>query len=196
MSLIVGIEGCSFAGKTTLQNSLKSYDNFRVIDEYGSYTKGSAAFPAYPPKSYQEALDASRFFIDVEKERLKDFEIMQLNNKFDFVFLDRTYLTCLAFDYAVRHFTHFDTYNTVVDMWRHTQKIEPDFLLYMNVSQETIRRRISFRKSKCPDHLMHPEFNHHFKDFFDVNLFGKTIKHIDANQSKKQVLEQALKHLK
>lgn len=188
MSTIIGIEGLVFAGKTTLSENLGQNLSAVIVREYGHYTGGSKSFPKYPPDSYRAAIEASRFFIDIEQERIRVLKGLLLDSP-KYIVVDRTYITCLAFDYAAKLFTGFDTYDEVYELWQQADKIMTDITIYLNVSDTEIMRRVPLRKSKCPDHLLDPEFNKQIRRY----LQGQNVVTVNADQSKRQVLEEVVK---
>lgn len=188
MSTIIGIEGLVFAGKTTLSENLGQSLPAAIVHEYGFYTDGLKSFPKYPPESYRAAIEASQFFIDIEQERISVLKRLRLNNP-KYIVVDRTYITCLAFDYAAKLFTGFDTYDEVYMLWQRADKIEVDITIYLDVSDAEVMKRVPLRKSKCPNHLLDPEFNRQIRCY----LQGQKVVTVNANQNKQQVLEEVIK---
>lgn len=185
---IIGIEGLVRAGKSTLSSYLGKTLQAKIIPEYGVYTKGSAAFPQYPPATLEEALAAIKFFIGIEQLRVNDLPIGH-----EIVIVDRTYLTCLAFDYAANHFTEFDIYKESHRLWREATKIEPDLLIFLDVSDEELNRRIAPDKHVYLPHFYQPEFNYHIREFF-TNLIDNNhrVVKIDANQNPTAIEQEVL----
>ncbi len=183
---IVGFDGLVRAGKSTLlKNNLGPALNAPIIDEYGVYTKGSTSFPPFPPPSHEKALAASQFFIDIEKQRINDLGAYETH---DIVLVDRTYLSCLGFDYAARHITGFDTFSEVKQFWAQTQKIEPQLIIFLDVSHDSLEERIGPHKSKFLPHFYDRTFNGHMSEFFhrtckENPLFIR----VDADQTPNQV---------
>ena len=185
MSTIIGIEGLVFAGKTTLSENLGQSLPAAIVHEYGFYAGGSKSFPKYPPESYRAAIKASQFFINIEQERINVLRGF-LSDSPEYVVVDRTYMTCLAFDFAAKMFTGFDTYDEVYNLWQRADKIETDVTIYLDVSDAEIMKRVPLRKSKCPDHLLDPEFNRQIRQY----LQRQKVFMVNADQSKRQVLQE------
>jgi thymidylate kinase len=182
----IGIEGLIKAGKSTLAHFLAEVLKAKLISEYGVYTKGSAAFPKYPPTTLDEAIDAVNFFVKVERLRMNDFY-----SDNGIVILDRTYLTCVAFDYAASHFTGFDISNESWRIWNDSPRIEPDLILFLDVSNKELDRRLTATRHVYLPHFYQPEFNFYIRRFF-IDLEDRRIKKINSDQHLMIVQQEAL----
>ncbi len=184
--IIIAFDGSVRAGKTSLIANLSRIFGAPSIEEYKKYAmKAGAEFPEFPPKSYEEALRASQFFIDLEKHRCADLK------KFDeskIVFVDRTSLSCVAFDYAANRFTGLDTLEEVQELWESAEKIVPDLLFFMDVSQANIKKRMRINNDNFPPHIYDKVFTDDLKFFFEKECSeNECVVRIDANQSKEAV---------
>lgn len=185
---VIGIEGLVRAGKSTLSSFLAVELPARLICEYGVYSRGSKSFPKYPPQTYSEALNSISYFIDIEALRISD-----ILPKDKLVVVDRTYLTCLAFDYAARHFTGFDIYKTARNSWTVANKIEPDLIIFLDVSDDVLDIRIAPDKHKYLPHFYQPEFNSLMRQFYSLESEkDDRIVRLDADQSIDQVQKESL----
>ncbi len=190
---IIAVEGSVFAGKSTLINQLATRLDAIVIQEYGVYLKGSHAFPAFPPKTRSDAIAADHFFMQVEKLRLDDLRRSMASQVKQFVLIDRTYLTCLAFDYAAKMITKFDVDAEVSGLWAKSEKIEPDAWIYLKADAATIASRTHLRPSKCLPHLLDPGFiNEQHAFFVNFSSGGRSWLTIDARLPKEEVARLAL----
>lgn len=175
----IGIEGLVRAGKSTLSGYLAKKLSARLIHEYGVYSRGSKSFPKYPPQTYSDALDSINYFIGLEALRISDILIED-----KLVVVDRTYLTCLAFDYAARHFTGFDIYETARNSWAVANRIEPDIIIFLDVSDNELDIRITPDKHKYLPHFYQPNFNSLMRQFYLLESEkDNRIVQLNANQS-------------
>lgn len=92
---ITGLEGSSFAGKSTLAETLARIHDYRVIYEPSYYVDH---FPS-PPDDAADAKRNFRFFADVEQERSADAR--QVEIKYGKVIMDRTLWTYIHYEYCV-----------------------------------------------------------------------------------------------
>ncbi len=190
---IIGFDGLVRAGKTTLiKDKIGPLLDAVIIDEYGVYAKGSKSFPEFPPLSYERALVASQFFMDIEEQRVVDLQAKVLHKEFALV--DRTHLSCLGFDYAARHFTGFDTFSDVESLWSKTKKIEPDIVIFLDVSHKKLEERIAPHKDKFLQHFYDRSFNLHISEFLKLECRKNPhIVRVDADQEQDAVQEEVLK---
>ncbi|PIP87351.1 hypothetical protein COW81_00730 [Candidatus Campbellbacteria bacterium CG22_combo_CG10-13_8_21_14_all_36_13] len=186
-NISIGFDGLVRAGKSSLIHRLAKRLNADILDEYKGYAykyglKSIPVFPKFPPQSYEEAINATNFFINLEKIRVMDLENMK--EKSDHIILiDRTYLSCLAFDYAARHLTGFDTFTEVKELWQNNPKTTPDLLFYMDVSQENLKQRAILNNNNFPQHFFDPIFNGHMREFFHKKCdSNENIIKINANE--------------
>ncbi len=96
MNNFVGLEGHSFAGKTTLLEDLKATNLFNIIEEHDHYAGGAENFPDIRFKSQKEMIDDVEFFIDLEIKRCQDAEQMYKENGKPVV-IDRTIISVILF---------------------------------------------------------------------------------------------------
>ena len=191
--IIIGFDGIVCAGKTTMVNKLACMFDTIVIEEYKEYAlKSGFKFPKFPPKSYIKAIEASVFFMDLEKQRVVNLNNYVPPNK-KIIFVDRTYLSCLAFDYAANYFTNLETFPKVQKLWSDTPKIIPDLIFFMDVSQTNLRKRILINKNNFPPHFLDKKFNQFMVSFFKQECKNKgNIIRINANQ-KPEMVEHSVK---
>lgn len=192
---IIGVEGLIRAGKSTLVNWLSAELSAPIVEEYGEYIKRSGtSFPIFPPTSYKAAIAASQKFIGIEQQRLLSLDSV---GKAKIVLIDRTYLSCVGFDYAARHFTGFDTFEEVEHLWRASPKIEPDLTFFLDVSQGKLEERVLPHRHLYLPHFCDADFNKHITEFLHHKASrDKGIIHISADQSQDEVKHQALQYIK
>ncbi|MCX6756271.1 MAG: hypothetical protein NTX85_02950 [Candidatus Nomurabacteria bacterium] len=187
-TIVVGFDGLVRAGKTTLINKLAKHFNAPIIGEYKSYaTRNGTEFPPYPPVSREKAMEASIFFTEIEKQRIGDLDNFKSLNP-QIILVDRTSLSCIAFDYSANHFTNFGTYDEAKKLWDDTKIIRPDLSFILDVSQENLKHRMFLNNDNFPPHISDKDFNSHI-----VNLFNEELKKnpnmvkINANQKPEEV---------
>ncbi len=185
-NIIIGFDGLTRAGKTTLIKKLASIFNASVIEEQREYLEPGSKFPKFPPESYEKAMEASVFFMNIEKKRISDLEGYESSNT-KLIFIDRTYLSCLAFDYAANYVTSFGTFQEVQKLWLGMEKIVPDVTFFMDVSQDNLRNRMLLNGDNLPSHFLDKDFNEHMMDFFKQECEKNNMIRIDANKKPEEV---------
>lgn len=186
-TIVIAFDGLVRAGKTSLIKRLSHTFHAPIVGEYKSYaTKFGTEFPPYPPRSYEEAMAASIFFIDLEQKRIADLNDLLFKNKI--ILVDRTSLSCLAFDYSANHFTNFGTFNEVEKLWNDSLKIMPNLSFFMDVSQENLKKRMLIEQDNFPPHISDKDFCDHMVVFFKNKCErNKNMIRIDANQIAEEV---------
>lgn len=186
MRLIVAIEGLICAGKTSLLRNLKLTVDCLTIPEYGEFIENHEQLPMFPPSNRDQAIFASRFFARLEKRRQK--ELLLAKKGKSFAVLDRSILSCLAFDFAARNFTGFDTYSEVIQIYQNEKFLQPSLYLYLEIPYQMSINRMKQRGTFSGDHFAGEEFNNllvgFYQYFFDLPLFFR----IDASLNKQEVL--------
>lgn len=160
--IIIGFEGLIRSGKTTITKKVSKELNGFLIPEYGIYTDGSSVFPKFPAKSMSDAISSIDFFIKIEEIRLKDIE----ESSSEIIIVDRTYLTCLAFDYAASKYASIDFFNKSLIAWKSAKKICPDIVVYLDVSDKNLNIRLSHRKNQYLSHFYNSKFNKYMREFY------------------------------
>lgn len=190
MVSIVVIEGLVCAGKTTLLSNIRQSIDCLIIPEYINCLEGSEQFPRFPPFSREEVLFNSQFFIMLERRRQYDFaRFPQQNGLFIF---DRGIMSCLAFDYAARGYTGFDTYLEVINMYQKENFSQPHLCLYLDITYELMVERMKQRGTFKGDHFADKRFSELLVEFYR-HFFGlPQLVRIDAKLSKEEILKQAL----
>lgn len=94
------VEAASFSGKTTILN--QSRERVRTIQEYAAYADGGRSFAQIPFESQEVAVECTKFFVNIEKNRGR--KAIKLSNEAtrEFIAMDRNLLGCLALRYAIR----------------------------------------------------------------------------------------------
>lgn len=142
MANVIGIEGVSFAGKSTLLKNFGTLSNISIIREHDEYIGGGQNFPP-PAHDYLTARTNREFFIDLDILRWRD--VAQALIEKDTVIVERGPLSCMAYIYAARHFTEFDILDDLFifydDVFTRNEIDHPTGYIYLDVSINTIHKR-------------------------------------------------------
>ena len=95
--MIIGFEGHSYTGKTTIVNALGALEGFTPIAETDVYAGGIDHYPEFPPIDENMARKNVDFFARLEEERLQDTKGVN-----ETILLDRTFLSVLLFQKFIR----------------------------------------------------------------------------------------------
>lgn len=195
--MIIGVEGVICAGKSTLVKGLIQA-GFASIQEYGVYTKGHGAFPPFP-KSVEDAKSATDFFAKVEFERLKSLEslIAEKGEGVNYA-LDRTYYSCLSFDFALSQCMQFDAFTPSVQIWENVPKIEPSLTIILDIDFDTLLERNCRRGINMLPHFLNRGFaevqRYYYRELAQLNPQSCLL--VDGTLPKEQVEQIVLTHLK
>lgn len=190
MASMIVIEGLVCAGKTTLLNKLGRLVNYQTILEYKEYLKDSEELPRFPPSSREEALLISQFFVILERRRQND--LGKFSEQDVTVIFDRGILSCLAFDYAARRFTGFDTYLEVIQMYQAEDFHQPHLCLYLDVSYQTMIDRMKRRGTFSGDQFANRKFTELLVEFYRHFLALPQFIKIDGRLPEQEVFNQAI----
>ncbi|MFH1642545.1 MAG: hypothetical protein ABIC04_06640 [Nanoarchaeota archaeon] len=195
--IIIGFDGLVRAGKSSTVKRLADVFDATIVDEYKGYaTRAGLVFPSYPPKSYKKAIEASKFFINLEKQRYFDLCNYKLTDKKIFL-TDRTCHSCIAFDYAANHYTKLGTFKEVEHLWQNTKKVVPDLNFFMDVSQTNLKKRMRLNGDVFPPHFSNKRFNGYMTKFFMQQCKkNKNMIRINANQTREKIDEDIKKVIK
>jgi thymidylate kinase len=90
---IIGVEGSSFAGKTTLVSDLSRHLDAPTIEEYASYAQPEG-FPSYAATK-SELEDQIQYYVSLEAKRARD--LLDVDDSAATVIVDRTAASLIAF---------------------------------------------------------------------------------------------------
>lgn len=139
----VFVEGCSFVGKTTLLNALKSNDSScTVVDEHDVYANGLSNYPIFPSATYKDAVENVRFFYKLEKIRLHD------SLSASTALFDRSIFSVILFQKYVESL-HLDGYTSAypyakdeaIRLVESDAVALPDFIVYLSAEYTTVVER-------------------------------------------------------
>lgn len=179
-SLIVGFEGPSLAGKTTIVEEL--YNQLRnekypifCINEYVKYAKGHENFPPLFPDNDDVARQSAEYFINLECKRYQELQQWldsQNNDLVPIVLVDRLLVTCLA---KKRDANDLVGYKIILNAIKKNRMIIPDITIFLmlNVSRGEYERRLKERVLfENWDKIYNPknEYEKFFRHFNDMIL--------------------------
>lgn len=164
--MLIGIEGIVCAGKSTLASALCKTQLFAVVEEYGVFTKGHHNFPHFPPKNAEDSINAANYFIGIEKMRCECLYALMATFDHPHIVVDRTYHSCLAFDYAVSEFVKFDATVHATKCWNDAIKIEPDITIILDIDQQTMLERDKKRNKGLLAHFKDSSFCASQRDYY------------------------------
>jgi thymidylate kinase len=109
---------------------------------------------------------------------------------------DRSLFTCIAFDFAIKAMGGFNIWHESEMLFLSQGFLLPNIILFLDVSDENIQKRIGKEKNQILPVLIEPNFNLAFKNYF-LNSVTELVrlKTIDANQNLNQVLLQAIRQI-
>ncbi len=162
------LEGSSFAGKTTIARGIERQEPevFKAVQEYVFYAGGSEKFPSFPPKNKEEALKNLEFFVNLERKRHEDIQKIQ-EEKNKIVVMDRSVITLLGFEFVQRYFSGIDIFREAKELLKSEPELAPDFILWMDVSQESVKKRLKASQRKIGKLFVDKDFNENLRKFFN-----------------------------
>jgi deoxyadenosine/deoxycytidine kinase len=95
--MIIGIEGHSYTGKTTIVDAMKGVAGVTVIPETDVYAGGIDNYPPFPPTTDQMAITNVEFFAELERRRRTD-----VDRATGAQILDRTFVSVPLFQKFIR----------------------------------------------------------------------------------------------
>lgn len=168
MNRIIAVEGICCAGKSTLCSNISNLEGVAVIPEYGTYT---TSFPKYAktPTGMFAAMD---FFSALEEKRTTDREnVLQKRDDVVVTVLDRSFITCCAYDYALTFGTDLERCLPEIEArWRNLRtKMLPETLVVLGVDEEAFLQRLALRRRKLMPPLDNWEFNLRFYAYLEAS---------------------------
>ncbi len=162
--MIIGIEGVSSAGKTTLAAALAGrIDRSVVIPCYFRSVSDPSTLPPPVAENKRAQLAGLRAFLDVEEVRCDQALAGCADGRI--VILDRTVDTLLAHTRAVGRLQGFDIDTTAFQIVRHSRVSVPDVTLLLTARFEVLRARAARRRA-MPEIFYDPRFTTTFMEHF------------------------------
>lgn len=192
MSKIIAIEGVCCSGKSTLVRNLGSV-GFGVVKEYDEYANGQ--FPKLAANQ-KDLVKNTEFFIELERRRFQDN--LTTITSHQTLILDRSFITCCAFDYAAFIGKKLSQCQRMVEnMWREEkEKINPDIVILLDVSQENFSKRLKKSGKTLTPLLRNQKFNKDFNYYlrktpvsWGVEMFVINTNNLSASQVIEQVFQ-------
>jgi len=95
--MIIGFEGHSYTGKTTLVEAIASTRGVTVIPEADVYAGGIDNYPPFPHESVDMAIENVNYFVKLEESRRQDADAATGT-----VVVDRTFISVALFQKFIR----------------------------------------------------------------------------------------------
>lgn len=170
--IVIGIDGISYSGKTTFCNEVRDFtDAIVIIDESPKFANTKIII-----SDEQEAiLQNSQITLQIEKERTK--HVQHEKNKKIFLF-DRTIFSFIAISYAyykTHMINYFNEYiEEIIEGIKKEQYLVPDYLIFLSVSEEELKRRMLIKKKNLPNYWLTKDFSDSIEEILKkVNDFYK-----------------------
>ena len=153
--IIIGIEGTSYSGKTTLCNYLeKNNDNYVVVCE--------------SPKFAGQKIHITNNNCDIISNSIKTLEIEELRTKFanlnknKLLLFDRTIFSFVSISYAYYKTNIIDYFcdyvDKVIEEIKKGNFLVPDYLVYLDISDEELKLRTKIRRKNLPEYWTSKKF--------------------------------------
>lgn len=152
---IVGLEGGVCAGKSTLRRGLEA-QGCSGLKEYMDYIDSSL----HTQISDWTLSFKTRFFLEIEKARKSDLSSTQK-------YIDRTYLTLLAHDYARDDKRRLQSGYRSLYMRYSEHLIQPTKIVYLSVSHKIRSERAIKRGIPMSGYFTESRFNDRNREFFE-----------------------------
>lgn len=193
---VIALEGPVCSGKSTVLLGLAASGLVNPILEYSEYVDSATAdFPKFPPQDDRAAKSAFELFLDLERQRFRDFNQTRGSR-----ILDRSIFTLLAFEAGASRITGIDIMSWAYERLSQTSHeiIWPHHILYFDQPTDVSLVRAKENNIRIPDFQFDIEFNAEFRSFF-MQLFERQpgfITIINSSASPLVVQEQVLEALK
>lgn len=191
--MILGIEGVSCVGKTTLAAALATHLNRpAVIPCYYHASPDPTQLPAPEPFTADHQLANIAQFLDVEDLRLA--RARQALAEGRDVILDRTVDTLLAHAHAVGRMNGFDCDDRARRLVSSRPVAMPDLTIVLTADPDVLARRARLRKG-MPTIFYDRHFSEHFNAYF-AHPLAPSVVLLDATSGRPEELtEHALEHV-
>lgn len=177
---VIAIEGPCCAGKTTLSSGLiedYSYCEIGHIVDYAEFVGSGKNLPPPFPKSLDEEKNTLEILLNIEFERASHCR------KSERIIIDRSIHTLLAHCYAIDKISQLPYFQLANSCINFSEKpIWPHKIFYLDVSQEAIQRRNTWKFSQ-DSIFINNEFNTWIKEYY-INLqiqFPELVTILDGN---------------
>lgn len=191
--MIIGLEGVSCAGKTSLARALETVlDAPVVVPCYYHSAPDPSQLPSPVARSAERQLQGLRPLLEIEGHR-RELAVRAAAEGRD-VILDRTIDTLLAHTYAVGRLQRFAIDDAARRMALETPVVVPDLTLLLQAPPGVLTARAAARPG-LPAIFYAPQFTEHFHDYFRLPL-APSCCILASGRPTQQVLANALTHIR
>jgi dTMP kinase len=187
--MILGLEGVSCVGKTTLAAALAAHFNQpAVIPCYYHASPDPTLLPSPEPSTAEQQMANLAHFLDVEAIRLAQARQALVEGRD--VILDRTVTTLLAHGHAIGRMKGFDCDDRARSLVSSSPVVMPDLTLVLTADPDVLARRASLRKD-MPAIFYDRQFSEHFNAYLTRALAPAAV--LDTTSvTPEELVEQAL----
>ncbi len=193
--MIIGIEGVSCTGKTTLAAGLSERLGWQPVGCYFHVAVDPSALGRPIAESEAEQLTALRAHLQVESQRHEFARVA--TSRDGGVILDRTVNTLLAHVRAIGELQGLDAYGTarglILDAINGGAATVPDLTLLLIGEPAVLAQRATVRPD-LPAIYYAPTFTEYFNAHFDDPIGPRCVP-LDATAKPDEVLDAALRHI-
>ena len=182
--IIIGVEGISYSGKTTLcQNTELKNRKTVIVDESPKF----AGVKIIISNDLNSILKNSEITLQIEEKRT-NYVKENANGKL-FVF-DRTIFSFISISYAYYNTKMINYYNEYVEKIIKGIKngiyLVPDYLVYLKIDEKEIQRRMKKKKKNLPEYWTSNTFKTSIENLMDVivNFYNKKDRCISPDSMK------------
>lgn len=171
--IIIGVEGISYSGKTTLcQNTELKNRKTVIVDESPKFAEVKIIIS----NDLNSILKNSEITLQIEEKRT-NYVKENANGKL-FVF-DRTIFSFISISYAYYNTKMINYYNEYVEKIiigiKNGIYLVPDYLVYLKIDEKEIQRRMKKKKKNLPEYWTSNTFKTSIENLMDVivNFYKK-----------------------
>lgn len=182
--IIIGVEGISYSGKTTLcQNTELKNRKTVIVDESPKFAEVKIIIS----NDLNSILKNSEITLQIEEKRT-NYVKENANGKL-FVF-DRTIFSFISISYAYYNTKMINYYNKYVEKIIKGIKngiyLVPDYLVYLKIDEKEIQRRMKKKKKNLPEYWTSNTFKTSIENLMDVivNFYNKKDRCISPDSMK------------
>lgn len=191
--MIIGIEGVSCVGKTTLATALATHMNApAVIPCYYHASPDPSQLPSPQPFTFDHQLSNIAQLLDIEDLRVARAEEATLAGRD--VILDRTVDTLLAHAHAVGWMNDFDCDAAARHLVATRHIAMPDLTIVLTADPEVVEHRASLREN-MPTIFYDRHFSQHFNAYFTQPLSPTVVRLDTTNTSLADLTARALTYI-
>ena len=153
--IIIGIDGVSYSGKTTLCDKIEKRKNIKIISESPKFVNIEMKIT----NDKNDIINNSKKTLEIEKLRTNS-----VNNSLDNLYIyDRTIFSFLAISYSYFYCGMIDYFNeylaSIVEGIETGFYLVPDYLIVLDISNMELNLRKNELDKGLPDYWTSDEFN-------------------------------------